>query len=268
MTHSNYIIAGGAEGKERLAVLGNVLNPGTLSLLQRLHPEPIGHFLDLGCGGGTVAIAVAQSELARNVTGADFDATVLELARQDAAEAGLTNIRFETADATALDLHQQFDVVYARFLLSHLTDPPDTLKRMARAARPGGLVLVEDIDFSGHYCAPASSAFTRYLELFVRAARNNGQDPDIGLRLFRLFHDAGLEDIGFSVTQPAFHEGPGKWMGYYTLDKISGAVLRQGLATQSELQATLDELKAFTADPNSIISLPRVFQVWGRKRKV
>ncbi|RYY99053.1 MAG: class I SAM-dependent methyltransferase [Chitinophagaceae bacterium] len=268
MTHSYYIIAGGAAGKERLAVLGNILNEGTLALLQRLHPGPIEHFLDLGCGPGTVSLAVAQSGIARNVTGIDFDEQVVALANEDAAAAGLTNVHFEPGDATALDKHEGFDVVYARFLLSHLTNPLAVLRRMMLAVKPGGLVLVEDIDFSGHYCYPANPAFSRYLELFTRAARHNGQDPDIGLRLPELFREAGFSDSGFEVRQPVFRDGPGKWMAHDTLGKIGPALLRQELSTIAGFEETLRALKAFTKDPHSIISLPRIFQVWGRRGKV
>lgn len=265
MSQDKYIIQGGAEGKKRLDRLGSILNDGTLALLRRLQPGPIDHLLDLGCGGGSVALLLARSGVAAQVTGMDFDERVLDLARRDAEAAGLANVQFEAGDAAALAAGQRFDITYARFLLSHLTDPLLVLRKMRQATRAGGLILVEDIDFSGHYCYPPNDAFARYLHYFVAAAQHNGQDPHIGLRLFRLFHEAGISEVGFQVVQPAFHTGSGKWMAYDTLEKIGGTVLRQGLATESQLQAALNELQAFTADDSSLISLPRIFQVWGRR---
>ena len=41
-------------------------------------------------------------------------------------------------------------------------------------------------------------------------------------------------------------------------------VLAEGLATETELHETIEALAAFTEDPRSLISLPRVFQVTGR----
>ena len=43
------------------------------------------------------------------------------------------------------------------------------------------------------------------------------------------------------------------------------ALLFLGLATAAELDATVAELQAFTDEPQTILSLPRIFQVWGRR---
>jgi len=77
--------------------------------------------------------------------------------------------------------------------------------------------------------------------------------------------DAGFSDIRTSVVQPV-HRGvePGKAMALSTLMNISDAILAEGLATPGDLADTIADLEAFTADPESVISLPRVFQVWGR----
>ena len=58
MNPNNYITDGGAEGKERLGVLGSILNKGRAELLRQLHPAPIGHFFDLGD-----AIALTQNRM-------------------------------------------------------------------------------------------------------------------------------------------------------------------------------------------------------------
>ncbi|RYY96806.1 MAG: methyltransferase domain-containing protein [Chitinophagaceae bacterium] len=261
----SYIIAGGVSGKERLALLGSILNEGTLALLQRLRPGPVKHFLDLGCGGGSLSIAVARSGYARQVTGIDFDENIVALARADAGAQELKQVTFVAGDATTLVETNTRNVVYARFLLSHLTDPLAALQKMTRALRPGGLLLVEDVDFAGHFCEPGNNAFARYVELYERSARANGQDPDIGRRLPALLPKAGLQDVGFDLVQPVFQSGPGKMMAYHTLDKIGATLLHEGLTSATELQDLHTALLAFTEDPNSLISMPRIFRVWGTK---
>jgi SAM-dependent methyltransferase len=263
MSQDNYIIAGGAEGKKRLGRLGGVLNEGTINLLLELHPNPIEKFLDLGCGGGSLTLAMAKQNPAAQFKGMDFDENLLSLARQDAKDAGLTNVQFESGDANVLNSVAEFDIVYARFLLSHLTNPVHVLNCMHEAAKPDGLVLAEDIDFSGHYCYPHNDAFNRYQQWFVTAAGNNGQDANIGLRLRSLFSSAGFSDVQFNVINPVFTSGSGKWMAFDTLEKIRGTVLKQGIATEKQIDDTLAELKLFTEDENSIISMPRIFQAWG-----
>ena len=46
---------------------------------------------------------------------------------------------------------------------------------------------------------------------------------------------------------------------------MTHTLLAEKLATEGELQSTLDELTRFTDDPRTLISLPRVFQVRGRR---
>jgi hypothetical protein len=53
-------------------------------------------------------------------------------------------------------------------------------------------------------------------------------------------------------------------MGYYTLQLIEEAVVSEGLAPDSEVDALLADLLAFAEDTTTIVSQPRVFQVHGR----
>ena len=48
-----------------------------------------------------------------------------------------------------------------------------------------------------------------------------------------------------------------------TLEGIRSAVFEENLASLEDFQKTVEGLAAFTADPSSVISLPRMFQCWG-----
>lgn len=265
MTYKNdYIIQGGKEGKNRLQLLGAILNQTTRSLLESEGPITGKRFLDMGSGGGNVSLMAAQMVgNTGHVTAIDFDEEIIALAQADARAASLHNISYRALNAYDLDYEAEFDIAYARFLLSHLQQPEIVLQKMIRSLKPGGRLIVEDIDFSGHFCYPASPAFQAYLHYFTTAARNNGQNPDIGLSLVSLCDKQELEGIGFDIIQPFHKEGPGKWMAYFTMDKIKEAVLRQKLADSPAIEKTLTELKNFTENPQSVISLPRIFRVWG-----
>lgn len=139
------------------------------------------------------------------------------------------------------------------------------LRKMLQALKPGGQLIVEDIDFSGHFCHPPCKAFDLYQQYFVTAAKNNGQNSNIGLSLFEMFTQAGVQNIKFDVIQPCFSEGQGKWMAYYTMDKIKDTVLKQGLASEEEIERVLRELEEFTNEKSTIMSLPRIFRVGGGK---
>jgi ubiquinone/menaquinone biosynthesis C-methylase UbiE len=265
-TTGDYIISGGQAGKSRLNVLAGVLENSTRSLLLANGLCEGSRVLDVGCGGGNVATMAAEIAGATgNVTALDFDETLIALNRQDAAAQGISNLSYQALSAYDVAYENKFDVVYARFLLSHLQRSEEVLLNMLRAAKPGGRIVVEDVQFSGHFSYPANAAFERYLELYSALATTRGQNPEIGPALFEMFKQAGIRDVQFDVIQPAFNNGPGKQMESITLDRIKEAVISEGLASAAEVAQIQAELETFIADEQSIISLPRIFRVWGVK---
>lgn len=263
---NEYIIKGGEEGKKRLAILAEILHEYTKAFIEADGKIDGKKFLDLGCGGGDIALMAAQMlGTEGSVVAIDRDKEIVALAKTDAEFQGVNNITFRVLNAYDLDYSNVFDIAYSRFLLSHLQEPAIVLKKMIEAVKPGGKILIEDIDFSGHFCYPSSAAFELYLNYYVTAAQRNGQHPNIGLSLFGMFKMAGLEDITFDFIQPCFSEGQGKWMAWLTMDKIKETVMNQCLASEEEIEKILLELETFTNDSTSIISLPRIFRVRGKK---
>jgi predicted O-methyltransferase YrrM len=267
MQETTYVIRGGVEGRERLRVLSRVMRPTTLGLFDRIGLRPAMRCLDAGCGGGDVAFDLARAVGAGGkVVGVDIDETQLELARREAESLGLGNLEFRQAEIGGADLEPAFDVAYARFLLSHLNDPLRALATMRQALRPGGVLVVEDIDFTGHFCHPGSAAFQRYVELYTQAVQRGGADPNIGPRLPGLLIDAGCGRVGMNVVQPAGMEGEVKLVTPITMENIADAVLGAGLASSGELDEVIVELYAFARNPRTVMSLPRVVQAWGYRK--
>ncbi len=264
--HEHYIIDGGNEGKNRLNVLADAMHEYSLALLQKTGLQEGQSFLDNGCGGGHVAMMAARIVgKYGKVVGLDFDETIIELAKADQDKEALSNIDFKVCNAYDLNEYSVFDMAYARFLLSHLEHPLTALQKMKQAVKPGGTVIIEDIQFSGHFSYPVNPAFNEYVELYQQAVQIRGGNAEIGPLLIALFKQASFKAIEFDMVQPAFTEGGGKWMAYLTLDKIKHTFIKQQLISREALNILLKELKEFTEDPNSIISMPRIFRVWGIK---
>ena len=158
-----YAIRGGKEGKKRLDLLARVMLSTTMQLLDRVGITRGMKCLDVGCGGGHVPISIAGIVGPEGrVIGTDTDAEILALAREDAEAAKVTNVEFQQQDACACLWHEEFDVAYARFLLSHLNEPEKCLAAMVDACVPGGTIVIEDTDFAGSFCDPTCAAYERY----------------------------------------------------------------------------------------------------------
>jgi 2-polyprenyl-3-methyl-5-hydroxy-6-metoxy-1,4-benzoquinol methylase len=262
----HYVIRGGIQGRERLRVLARVMHASTDSLFERLGVGDGLMCLDVGCGGGDVSVELARRVAPRGkVVGVDMDETKLDVARQEAEAQGVRNVEFLARDIRTQDTGSDFDVVYARFLLTHLDDPARVIAAFYEHLRPGGLVIVEDVDVSGYFTYPESQAFRRFRELYSAVVIRRGGDPDIGPRLPVLLADGGFDQVEMDVVQPAGTRGEVKLINPLTLESIADTVLQDGIASREEIDSLIDELYEFAENPRTVVGLPRVVRAWGRR---
>jgi len=262
----HYVISGGPEGKERLKLLSQVLLPTTSQLLNAVGLGKGMKCLDVGCGGGHVTLLMAGLVGPRGkVVGTDMDGGILALARKDADAGHLDNVEFRQRDASICTEVEGYDLVYARFVLTHLSEPEKCLDAMVRACRPKGAVVIEDIDFTGNFCHPYCWAYEQYTELYQKVVRRRGGDPDIGPRLPGMLRKAGAQGVQVNVVQPAHLEGDGKYITAVTMERIADSLVSEGLATDGEVEQVIEGLNAAAADPETLMGLPRIFQTWGRR---
>jgi ubiquinone/menaquinone biosynthesis C-methylase UbiE len=263
---ARYVIRGGREGYDRLQLLAGALGPATEAVLDSVGVHAGMRCLDLGCGAGHVSFSLAaRVGPTGQVVGIDMDEVKLALVRERAAKEGIANLELRAADVTVWDEPDGYDLVFARTLLQHLSDPLDLLRRMWRAVRSGGALVVEDADFAGSFCDPANHGFDLQLRLYREVLRRRGGDPELGRRLHRLFAEAGIPGAVVRITQRADSEGALKRLTLSTLEATREAILAEGLATADEVERALADLGAATDDPRTLIGLPRTFQVWARR---
>lgn len=96
--------------------------------------------LDLGSGTGYPALLGAQTVgAAGSILGIDLAERMLEAARRKAASLKLSNISFQTGDATTLPFENaSFDAITSRFCLMFLPEIPKAAAEIARVLKPGG----------------------------------------------------------------------------------------------------------------------------------
>jgi SAM-dependent methyltransferase/GNAT superfamily N-acetyltransferase len=113
-------------------------------IVQTCHIEKDCSVLDLGCGTGRHALALARS--CSTVCGVDYIENLVLRASERAKEVGVSNASFVHGDCRHLDLRQQFDVVLCLYdVVGTFADDAQNkmiLKNVHRHLRPGGRALI------------------------------------------------------------------------------------------------------------------------------
>jgi len=109
-------------------------------LLRKITLKRDDRVLDVGCGTG--ALAVAMAEDVRHVHGIDLSPEMLQLARGRVSEAGLENVTFEVAHLLEYEPGEEFDVVMSNSAMHWITPPEQAYERVYRCLRRGGRLAV------------------------------------------------------------------------------------------------------------------------------
>jgi 2-polyprenyl-6-hydroxyphenyl methylase / 3-demethylubiquinone-9 3-methyltransferase len=122
------------------------INPLRLDWIQALAPLPGKRVLDVGCGGGILADAMARK--GAQVLGIDLATKALKVAQLHALEAQTANVEYREVSAEALAAEQPvgFDVVTCMEMLEHVPDPASVVKACATLVKPGGWVFFSTIN--------------------------------------------------------------------------------------------------------------------------
>ena len=259
-----YALAGGKTGYDRLLVLSRERWPDTQALFRRVGLGPGMRCLDVGCGGGAVTIEMARMVGPDgHVVGIDMDPVKVELAAKAAEEASVRNVTFRRQLVQDWSESDAYDAVYSRFLLQHLTDPRSLLRRMWAAVRPSGVLMVEDTDWTGWSADPPSPGIEFLRERVMALVQRRGGDARIGLKMARYFRESGATVSGVTLLSSLRTEPEGKRIAGLTLHVTAEALLAEKLASQDEIDAALADADRCAADPDSIMTGPKVFQVYG-----
>jgi 2-polyprenyl-6-hydroxyphenyl methylase / 3-demethylubiquinone-9 3-methyltransferase len=180
--------------------------------------------LDVGCGGGILAEAMASR--GAEVTGIDLVEKALVVAKLHLMESGRrVDYRYESVETTAASAPGEFDVVTCMEMLEHVPDPAATVLACAEAVRAGGWLFFSTINrnpksylfavIGAEYILKLLPKGTHDYAKFIRPAelmrfcRDAGLEPDalIGMtynpftRRYALGHDASVNYI-LSARKP------------------------------------------------------------------
>ena len=122
------------------------INPLRLDWIARQAPLAGRQVLDVGCGGGILAEAMARQ--GADVLGIDLATKSLKVAQLHALESGLANVAYRevAVEALAAERPASFDVVTCMEMLEHVPDPASVVRACAELVKPGGWVFFSTLN--------------------------------------------------------------------------------------------------------------------------
>jgi 2-polyprenyl-6-hydroxyphenyl methylase / 3-demethylubiquinone-9 3-methyltransferase len=178
----------------------HAINPLRLDWIDRLAPLDGRRVLDVGCGGGILAEAMARR--GAQVTGIDLAAKPLKVARLHAIDADVQGLEY--LEVSAEELAQQragtFDTITCMEMLEHVPQPDSVVRACAALARPGAHLFFSTISRNAKAFAFAIVGAEHVLRLLPKGTHEYARfiRPS---ELARACRAAGLEVIDIKGMQ-------------------------------------------------------------------
>jgi SAM-dependent methyltransferase len=266
MSTDSYLLAGKAGELERLQQEARELEPAGRRLLAEIGDGQGARVLDVGCGAlGWLRLLSEWVGPDGQVVGTDIQAEMLAAARQFVTAEGLGNVTLAHDDLFTSQLEPaSFDLVHARALIFPLGRGPEQMASHLRLVRPGGTVVLEEVDTASLHHLPPAPAFDQLKPLVIQAFRKAGGDPDAAATQLQLFHSAGIKpNVRAEIRAlPPGHPALQEPLGYLTA--LDG--LLRSLVDPEELERLRAQAKRELQDPGRWGLDFTLVQAWGRRR--
>jgi SAM-dependent methyltransferase len=225
--------------QDRLARLNRLTNAAFVDFLR----VPSGAcVLEVGSGLGILATEVAFAAVDVRVVGVERASAQLDAAARN------PRVRYVRGDAHDLAFADgAFDLVYARFVLEHVSDPTHVLREMRRVCRSGGRVAACENDITLARLDPPCPTFDLVWNLFRRYQEQLGGDGEIGRRLYRLFRAAGFSAITLSVEPEVHWHGSPRFADWIqnlagNIESARHGIIESRLCGRDQIEQALGEL--------------------------
>lgn len=217
------------------------------------------HCLDVGAGAGSLVEEFAERVGPNGyVLAIDLDPRYLNAINLPQVEVRKANVLVDPLPENA------FDLVHARLLLEHLPQHREALRRMMGAVRPGGWLLVEDLDWTmAAISYPPSELHAKVITAMQQFMAKVGYDSIYGRKLLLEVSALGLEEVSAEFFGSQLPGDPSQgWPPWeLMLAQFKKPLLASGALQEQEITDWL----RLSRDPSICCMSPAMFSVAGRK---
>jgi len=263
-----YPLGGTETEQERLLAQAAGRELQVRRLLDQISIQPGRRVLDIGCGPiGILNLLSERVGPQGVVVGLEREPRFAEMARAEIAKRGLRNVEIVQADALSSGLEKNsFELVHERLVMINVSAREQLLSEMISLTRPGGTVILEDIDNVSWLCHPAHPSWDVLRDTFHIVFHANGGNGFIGRALPGMLRAGGVQNVqvNIDVDTPV----PGDYRRTHLvslIDSLRDKVVALGLLDEKKLADHRAALMQHLEKPDTVVIDKLFVQAWGQK---
>jgi len=222
-----------AEERTRLGAMESLWDAGTQALLEELglgRSEKSWRCLEVGAGGGSLLHWMTGR--GASVVAVDIDTRFIEPLASDAIDVRHLDIRTDELP------EGQFDLVHSRLVLEHLPDRRQIIDRLATTLRPGGWMVIEDLDWTPFGFDKADAQLELVTNAILSFMQQAGFEPRYGRRVVADLAAAGLTEVrGEGRARVIDSSAAGFDFFRLSFESLRAAVVEAGLIASADADA-------------------------------
>jgi SAM-dependent methyltransferase len=240
---------------QRLAALEHQLDPVSQAVADELGLTAGWRCWEVGAGRGSMARWLAARVTASgSVLATDIDISGVAALDRDTITVMRHDLERDDPPSGA------FDLIHARLVLEHLSEPAAVVAYLRSALRRGGWLVVEDADGLLFDAEPGAAALKAITAPWHRAALAAGWNPMYGRRALTDLQRAGLDQVAGRACR-SYDRGGEAWIGVRLgIERMRDQIQRAGAS-----QASVDDALAALADRARMIIGGPIVTAWGQR---
>jgi ubiquinone/menaquinone biosynthesis C-methylase UbiE len=201
--------------------------------------------LELGCGSGGQTVELLKRYPHIRITALDISAEQIAKAKLNLQQYPeySERVNFSTGAAASLVGNYQFDAIFICWVLEHVISPIEVIQTSKQLLKKAGKLYITEVYNRSFDYAPKLPAFERYYAAYNRLQYHLGGNPDVGIELGNLLHEASFSAIQLvpSVNVHTAHDRAICHMMFaYWYDLMLSAesqLLASGFLSQHDIEA-------------------------------
>ena len=268
-SRANYVLGFDEAEYARLEMQAKALEPFTRDALKAVGVGAGWRCLDVACGTGAVTRMLGEMVGASgSVHAIDLDIRHVDVTVGKLRAEGQEIFSTEQFDAAGPGSPRgaPFNLVFARLLICHMTDPVGTLRNLWNWVAPGGVLLIQDYDMGVVHVSPPDPLGEEGIEILQQCFARAGKDFRAGSSMPHYFRRAGIGAEDGILYGCATIPGPAARQSLLAvLKSLKIPAVKLGLKTEAEFDAYLSALAASEMPADSMRRVPDLISVWKKR---